>query len=106
MLLWQGACIVHETFSEQKIIALKLKHPDSELISHPECEASLLDRSDFVGSTSALLKYVGESPKQKFIVATTCVGLRYGPLCSLFLEVNSMLRFARRLCSTYYSVST
>ena len=70
MLLWQGACIVHETFSERKIAALRLEHPEAELIAHPECEDSLLKKAEFVGSTSALLKYVTESPKQKFIVAT------------------------------------
>ncbi len=70
MLLWQGACIVHETFSERKIAALQVQHPDAELIAHPECEASLLSRARFIGSTSALLKYVIEKPSPKFIVAT------------------------------------
>ncbi len=70
MLLWQGACIVHETFSERKIAALRLEHPEAELIAHPECEDSLLKKAEFIGSTSALLKYVTDSPKQKFIVAT------------------------------------
>ncbi|MGK5088420.1 quinolinate synthase NadA [Bdellovibrionota bacterium FG-2] len=70
MLLWQGTCIVHETFSEKKIAALRLEHPDAELIAHPECEPSLLEKSDFVGSTSALLKYVTDSAKKTFIVAT------------------------------------
>lgn len=70
MLLWQGTCMVHETFSERKIAALKVEHPDAELIAHPECEASLLAKADFIGSTSALLNYVAQSPKQKFIVAT------------------------------------
>jgi quinolinate synthase len=70
MLLWQGACIVHETFSERKIAALQLEHPDAELIAHPECEATLLSKASFIGSTSALLKHVIASPRQKFIVAT------------------------------------
>lgn len=70
MLLWQGACIVHETFSERKIAALQVQHPDAELIAHPECEESLLAKAQFIGSTSALLKYVVESPKTQFIVAT------------------------------------
>ncbi len=70
MLLWQGTCMVHETFSERKIAALKLEHPDAELIAHPECEASLLAKADFIGSTSALLNHVAESPKREFIVAT------------------------------------
>jgi quinolinate synthase len=70
MLLWQGACIVHETFSERKIAELQLQHPDAELIAHPECEPSLLARARFVGSTSALLKHVISSTPRKFIVAT------------------------------------
>lgn len=70
LVLWQGACIVHETFSERKIAELKVQHPEAELIAHPECEPSLLSKADFVGSTSALLKYVAESPKAVFIVAT------------------------------------
>lgn len=70
MVLWQGTCIVHETFSERKIAELQIEHPDAELIAHPECEPSLLRKAHFVGSTSALLKHVVESPTQKFIVAT------------------------------------
>ncbi len=70
MLLWNGSCIVHETFSEKKIIGLQMEHPDAKLIAHPECEASLLSRADFIGSTSALLKYVQSSPAKKFIIAT------------------------------------
>ncbi|MCC7442619.1 MAG: quinolinate synthase NadA [Bdellovibrionales bacterium] len=70
LLLWQGTCIVHETFSERKIIDLQTRHPEAELIAHPECEPSLLARAVFVGSTSKLLKHVIESPKRAFIVAT------------------------------------
>ncbi|OFZ51557.1 MAG: quinolinate synthase [Bdellovibrionales bacterium RIFOXYC1_FULL_54_43] len=70
MLLWQGSCIVHETFSERKIIELQVKYPDAELIAHPECEPSLLARARFVASTSGLLKHVVESPARSFIVAT------------------------------------
>ncbi len=70
MILWQGTCIVHETFSERKIIELKIQHPDAQLIAHPECEPSLLDRADVIGSTSALLSHVISSPIQKFIIAT------------------------------------
>ncbi len=70
MLLWQGTCIVHETFSERKLIALQLEHPDAELIAHPECEPALLARAAFIGSTSALLRWVVESAREKFIIAT------------------------------------
>ena len=70
ILLWQGACIVHETFSERKIAELMVRHPDAELIAHPECEPNLLAKAHFIGSTSGLLKHVMESPKKEFIVAT------------------------------------
>lgn len=70
MVLWQGACIVHETFSERKIAELQVHHPDAELIAHPECEPGLLAKAQFIGSTSALLKHAVASPKTKFIVAT------------------------------------
>jgi len=61
---------VHETFSERKIAALRLQHPSAELIAHPECEPGLLAKAHFVGSTSALLRHVTESPGLEFIVAT------------------------------------
>lgn len=70
LTLWQGACIVHETFSEEKILRLKLDHPQAEIIAHPECEPTLLAHADYIGSTSQLLKYVIESPTKTFIVAT------------------------------------
>jgi quinolinate synthase len=70
MLLWQGTCIVHETFSARKLIALKLEHPDAEIIAHPECEEPVLAMAQFIGSTTKLLEYAVRSPKQKFIVAT------------------------------------
>jgi quinolinate synthase len=70
MLLWQGSCIVHETFSERKLIQLKTEHPQAKIISHPECEETVLNYSDFIGSTSALLKFVQEDPAKEFIIAT------------------------------------
>jgi quinolinate synthase len=70
MDLWPGTCIVHETFSERKIIALKMEYPDAELIAHPECEDAVLRHADFVGSTSKLLKRVAEGDATTFIVAT------------------------------------
>ena len=70
MTLWQGSCMVHETFSERKIIELKIRNPQAKLIAHPECEENLLSLADFIGSTSALLKYVIESKDAEFIVAT------------------------------------
>jgi quinolinate synthase len=70
MLLWEGSCIVHETFSLRKLIQLQLEHPDAELIAHPECEAPILERAEFIGSTSGLLRYVQTAKAKKFIVAT------------------------------------
>jgi quinolinate synthase len=70
MLLWDGACMVHEIFSLEKITKLKHLHPDAEMIAHPECEAPILEIADFIGSTTALLKYSQNSKKNKFIVAT------------------------------------
>jgi quinolinate synthase len=70
MLLWNGSCIVHETFSDRKIISLKMQHPNALLIAHPECEEVILEKADFIGSTSALLKFTAESDSNEFIVAT------------------------------------
>lgn len=70
LVLWQGSCIVHETFSEKRIIELKVEHPRAQIIAHPECEPSVLRHADFIGSTTALLKYCQQSPNDKFIVAT------------------------------------
>lgn len=70
MLLWNGSCIVHETFSERKLVTLQLEHPEAELIAHPECEEVILRKASFIGSTSMLLKYVQSSPRNAFIVAT------------------------------------
>jgi quinolinate synthase len=70
MVLWQGACIVHENFSEKKIVQLKIAHPEAKVLAHPECEPPVLRHADFIGSTSALLKYSQESSFPEFIVAT------------------------------------
>jgi len=70
MLLWDGSCIVHETFSERKIINLKIKYPNAKLISHPECEEPILMHSDFIGSTSKLLSFIQEDFSTQYIVAT------------------------------------
>ncbi|MFN6566868.1 quinolinate synthase NadA [Dendronalium sp. ChiSLP03b] len=70
LVLWQGSCIVHETFSEKKIVQLKIAHPEAEAIAHPECESSILRHASFIGSTAALLSYCQKSPTKEFIVAT------------------------------------
>jgi quinolinate synthase len=70
LVLWQGSCIVHETFSERKIVELKTKYPQAEIIAHPECETGVLNHADYIGSTTALLKYSQKSSSDIFIVAT------------------------------------
>lgn len=70
MVLWNGSCMVHEIFSHEKITKLMLRHPEAEFIAHPECEAHLLEKAHFIGSTTGLLKYTMRSPSQMFIVAT------------------------------------
>lgn len=70
MLLWDGTCMVHEQFVQSKIENLKKENPDALIIAHPECEEKVLDISDFIGSTSQLLRFVKESSNKKFIVAT------------------------------------
>ncbi len=70
MLLWDGACMVHEIFSLEKITKLKIHHPNAQLVAHPECEAVILDKADFIGSTTAILNYTKTNPCKEFIVAT------------------------------------
>jgi quinolinate synthase len=70
LVLWPGTCIVHETFSERKLLELKVLHAGAEVIAHPECEEAVLRHADFIGSTSALLGHVKSSAARTFIVAT------------------------------------
>ena len=70
LVKWPGFCIVHEQFTERQLTKLKVHHPQAKLIAHPECEASVLEMADFVGSTRALVDYVKSSPAKSFIVAT------------------------------------
>lgn len=70
MLLWNGACMVHEIFSLEKITRLKVRHPKAKLIAHPECEEPILKQADFIGSTTGLLKYTREDNSMEYIVAT------------------------------------
>ena len=70
MLLWNGACMVHEIFSLEKIVKLKIRYPNAKLIAHPECEESLLQIADYIGSTTQLLKYSIKDSAMEFIVAT------------------------------------
>ena len=70
MVLWNGACIVHEIFSLEKITKLKIRHPKAKVIAHPECEEPVLRTADFIGSTTSLLKYTIDNDAREFIVAT------------------------------------
>lgn len=70
MLLWNGACMVHEIFSLEKITRLQHEYPNAKLIAHPECEEPLLRMADFIGSTTGLLKYTMNDEAQEYIVAT------------------------------------
>ena len=70
LTLWPGRCLVHEAFSEEALLQLKLEHPDAEVIAHPECEETLLDLADFIGSTSKLLNHAETSDAKTFIVLT------------------------------------
>ena len=70
MLLWNGACMVHEIFSLEKITKLKVRHPNAKLIAHPECEDPILRIADYIGSTTGLLKYSQTDAAQEYIVAT------------------------------------
>ncbi|MEB3195538.1 MAG: quinolinate synthase NadA [Cyanobacteriota bacterium] len=70
LTLWPGSCIVHETFSEEALLRLKLDHPEAEVIAHPECQPHLLDLADFIGSTSRLLERAQTSPAPAFLVLT------------------------------------
>ncbi len=70
MVLWEGACIVHIDISQEKLNALRVKYPNAKFIAHPECQEHILSQADFVGSTTALLKYVVEQPETEFIVGT------------------------------------
>lgn len=70
LVLWNGACMVHEIFSQQRILKLKNQHPNAKFIAHPECEEAILSMADYIGSTTGLLKYTIENPAKEFIVAT------------------------------------
>lgn len=70
MVLWDGACMVHEIFSLEKLLRLKERYPEADVLAHPECEAAILDHADFIGSTTAILNYALQSTKQQFIVVT------------------------------------
>lgn len=70
MLLWNGACMVHEIFSLEKITKLKIRHPKAKVIAHPECEAAVLAIADYIGSTTGLLKFSQKDDAKEYIVVT------------------------------------
>lgn len=70
MVLWDGSCIVHEIFSEEEIVRLKMRHPEALLLAHPECEQHVLRHADHVGSTSSIRRFAAESEAREFVVAT------------------------------------
>lgn len=70
MVLWDGACHVHEEFSLEKLLQLKTAHPEAKVVAHPECRAYILEAADFVGSTAAILDFCGKSSAGEFIVVT------------------------------------
>jgi quinolinate synthase len=70
MILWNGACMVHEIFSLEKIIKLKHRYPQAKVLAHPECEQSVLDVADYIGSTTGILNYASKDQSRTFIVAT------------------------------------
>ncbi|GAB2988058.1 quinolinate synthase NadA [Mucilaginibacter puniceus] len=70
LVLWNGACMVHEIFSREKITKLKERYPNAKLLAHPECEEVILQMADYIGSTTGILKYASNRPEKEFIVAT------------------------------------
>lgn len=70
LVLWNGACMVHEIFSREKITKLKDRYPNAKILAHPECEEHILQLADYIGSTTGILKYATNSPEKEFIVAT------------------------------------
>lgn len=70
MIVWQGSCIVHEQFSAKRLAQLKVRHPDAEVLAHPECDSAVLAQSDFVASTTGIIRRAVESPATTLIIAT------------------------------------
>jgi quinolinate synthase len=70
LILWQGSCIVHELFSAKRLAELKVKHPDAEVLAHPECEDAVLAQADYVGSTTGIIERASKSPAKTLIIAT------------------------------------
>ena len=70
LIVWPGACVVHEQFSAKRLAQLRVQHPDAEVLAHPECDQAVLDQADFIASTSGIINRALEDPKREAIVAT------------------------------------
>lgn len=70
LIVWQGSCIVHEQFSAKRLTQLRMKHPDAEVLAHPECDQSVLDQADFIASTTGIINRAVESEARTLIIAT------------------------------------
>jgi quinolinate synthase len=70
LIIWPGTCLVHEQFSAKRLAQLKVRHPEAEVLAHPECDESVLDQADFVSSTTGIIRRSVESPAQTLIIAT------------------------------------
>jgi quinolinate synthase len=70
MIVWPGACVVHEQFSAKRLAQLKVQHPEAEVLAHPECDQAVLDQSDFIASTTGIINRAVDSPAQTLIIAT------------------------------------
>ena len=70
MVIWDGACTVHEEFSLKKILELKQEHPAAKVVAHPECKAYIIEVADYVGSTAGILEFCGKDEAEEFIVVT------------------------------------
>jgi quinolinate synthase len=99
MILWQGTCFVHESFSERKLISLKTAYPHAKVIAHPECEEAVLRHADFIGSTRALLEYTIKSDSRTFLVATETGILHQMKKCSPDKEFIPVLVEEKRGCA-------
>jgi quinolinate synthase len=70
LIVWQGTCVVHEQFSAKRLVQLKVKHPEAEVLAHPECDEAVLEHADFVASTTGIIRRAVESPAHTLIIAT------------------------------------
>ena len=70
LIIWPGTCIVHEQFNARELVKLKVRHPEAEVLAHPECQAAVLDEADFIASTTGIIKRAVESPAETLIIAT------------------------------------